>query len=142
MARQKSENLIVPKDRRKSVPTRRVELAGGGKGVPVEEVDRQLRLPFATAEDLRPERRAKTRKGPDRSGLRKALAPKAGGKTQPGGPASLEFAERGLFSLLEAFRSLWATQPAPVQLGLPWDTARSQTGRRRGSQPVVPRSRM
>jgi group II intron reverse transcriptase/maturase len=35
------------------------------------------------------------------------------------------FAKRGLISLLETFRSIWASQLVPVQLLLPWDTARS-----------------
>jgi RNA-directed DNA polymerase len=52
------------------------------------------------------------------------------------------FAERGLVPLLDRFRPLWAAVAAPVQLRMPWDTARSQAGRRRGSQPVVPKSRM
>ena len=51
MARQKSENRVVPKGRRKPVRTRRDEPRGGGKAVPVNEEPRQLRLHFETAED-------------------------------------------------------------------------------------------
>src|SRR5262245_52090331 len=50
MARQKSEDRIVPQGRRKAVATRRVEKRGGGKAVPVNEQMRQLGLPFGTAE--------------------------------------------------------------------------------------------
>jgi hypothetical protein len=46
MTRQKSEDSIVPEGRRKSVPTAR---ARGGKGVPVDQVVRQLGLPLTTA---------------------------------------------------------------------------------------------
>lgn len=52
------------------------------------------------------------------------------------------FADRGLVPLLDRFRPLWAAVAAPEQLRLSWDTARSKPGQRRGSQPVVPKSRM
>jgi len=52
------------------------------------------------------------------------------------------FAERGLLTLLERFRLIWATVPAPQQLELFAVPERSCTGRRWGSQPAVPRSRM
>lgn len=51
MARQKSEDRIVPQDARKDVPTRDPEQPGGGKAVPVNQQARQLCLPFATAEN-------------------------------------------------------------------------------------------
>jgi RNA-directed DNA polymerase len=38
------------------------------------------------------------------------------------------FAKRGLVSLLERFRKIWATIHAPAQLGLPLGTMRPQTG--------------
>ena len=50
MTQQKSEGRVVPKGRRKTVPTRGAERPGGGKAVPVNQVSRQLGLPFATAE--------------------------------------------------------------------------------------------
>ena len=50
MARQKSGDRTVPKDRRKAVQTRVVERRGGGKAVPVNEATRQLGLRFETAE--------------------------------------------------------------------------------------------
>lgn len=52
------------------------------------------------------------------------------------------FAERGLVPLVQRW---WAEQEriaAPEQFALPWDTSRSSTGRRQGSQPAVPKSRM
>ena len=51
MARQKSEDRIKPKSRRKSVSTRGEERPGGGKAVPVNEQAWQLGLPFGTAEN-------------------------------------------------------------------------------------------
>jgi RNA-directed DNA polymerase len=51
MARQKSEDRIKPKSRRKSVLTRGEERPGGGKAVPVNEQAWQLGLPFGTAEN-------------------------------------------------------------------------------------------
>lgn len=43
------------------------------------------------------------------------------------------FAERGLVSLRDRFGITWAEIDAPRQLLLEWDTARSRSGRRRGS---------
>lgn len=52
------------------------------------------------------------------------------------------FAEQGLLSLYNRFEGIWAASHAPVQLALALEPARSQADRRRGSQPVVPKSRM
>lgn len=51
MARQKSENRIKPKNRRKPVSTQGGEHLGGGKAVPVNEQTGQLGLPLGTAEN-------------------------------------------------------------------------------------------
>jgi group II intron reverse transcriptase/maturase len=51
MARQKSEDRVVPKSLRKSASTRGGEHPGGGKAVPVNEQAWQLELPFGTAEN-------------------------------------------------------------------------------------------
>ena len=51
MAPQKSEDRIVPEERRKPFPTRGPEQPGGGKAVPVKEEDRQLKLAFVPAEN-------------------------------------------------------------------------------------------
>ena len=58
MARQKSEDRVVPEGRRKSLPTRRARHEGGGKAVPVKEEDGQLTLIPATAENTRAKRGA------------------------------------------------------------------------------------
>ncbi len=50
MTRQKSEDLIKPKGRRKPPQTHGVERSGGGEGIPVDEQMRQIELPFGTAE--------------------------------------------------------------------------------------------
>jgi RNA-directed DNA polymerase len=50
MARQKSENRIVPEGRRKAVPTRGIERPAGGRAVPVDERTGQLGLFTGTAE--------------------------------------------------------------------------------------------
>jgi RNA-directed DNA polymerase len=50
MARQKSEDPVVPEGRRKPTSTRRLERPEGGKGVPVDEDPKQLSLIAETAE--------------------------------------------------------------------------------------------
>lgn len=50
MTRQKSEDRIKPKGRRKSAATQGIESPGGGEAVPVDEQPRQLGLRFETAE--------------------------------------------------------------------------------------------
>lgn len=52
MARQKSDDCIVPQSRRKAESTRRHERREGGKAVTVNEQTRQLGLNFGTAEVL------------------------------------------------------------------------------------------
>lgn len=49
------------------------------------------------------------------------------------GLRNAHFAERGLVSLLARLRLTWEAIDAPKQLLLPWDTARSRTGRQRES---------
>jgi RNA-directed DNA polymerase len=51
MAPQKSDRRIVPKGRRKSAKTRRVELSGGGKATSVQQQMWQLELLLETAEE-------------------------------------------------------------------------------------------
>ncbi len=50
MVRQKSEDRVVPKGRRKPIPTRGGEPREGGKAIPVDEQTRQLGLFSGTAE--------------------------------------------------------------------------------------------
>jgi RNA-directed DNA polymerase len=52
MARQKSDDCVVPQGRRKTESTRRHERREGGKAVTVNERTRQLELNFGTAEVL------------------------------------------------------------------------------------------
>lgn len=49
------------------------------------------------------------------------------------------FTDRGLLSLETRFLRTWGTIHAPAPR---WDGSRSKTGRQRGSQPAVPKSRM
>ena len=110
MAQQKSEDRIVPEGRRKSVPTRGVECRGGGRAVPVKGVDRQLMLPFATAENPRTARGAEGVEGPDLSVSEPRKVPKAKVKRRRAGPARMEeVAER----LEEAFAKVAANKGAP-----------------------------
>ena len=53
MAQQKSERRELPKARRKSGATERLEATRGGKAAPVEEATRQLALCFGTADNRR-----------------------------------------------------------------------------------------
>jgi hypothetical protein len=50
MARQKSDDCVVPDGHRKGAGSRGVRACGGGKAVAVNQQDGQLRLPFATAD--------------------------------------------------------------------------------------------
>lgn len=87
MARQKSEGRVVPKGRRKAVPTRGAECLGGGKAISVNEQARQLELPLGTAENGRATARplvggaarglprAATRAGPKPRDRREKCAP-------------------------------------------------------------------
>jgi len=90
MTQQKSEDREVPQDRRKPAATRGVESPGGGKAVPVKEVDSQLLLPFATAESARSFRASEGAAEADRSALATSQAPKATGKRSIRGPAPME----------------------------------------------------
>lgn len=112
MARQKSENRVVPQERRKSVPTQQSssgESAGGGKAVPVKEVERQLLLPFATADNLSSDS-PRGRSATDRSAARRPREPKARIKPEQVVPARMEEVVR---RLEPAFQRVAANQGAP-----------------------------
>lgn len=91
MARQKSEGRVVPKGRRKAVPTRGVEQRGGGKAIPVNEQTRQLSLQLGTAEAP-----AAARAGTDggvaarRSAVTTRAVPKPSGKNERTSSATME----------------------------------------------------
>ena len=87
MAQQKSENRVVPQGRGNSVPTRGVEPPGGGKAVPVDEMARQLVLPFATAECPRG---AAGDRRKDLSSPRPHVVPQATGKSEPSQSATMQ----------------------------------------------------
>lgn len=120
MTRQKSENRIVPDGRgwpprRKSAGTRgsrQTERFGGGTAAPVKEVDRQLLLSFATADSPRVSRGATGNDSTGRPAVDAHWVPKARGRQNRAGPATMEEV------------ATWVAVIAPVQLRLPWDTAR------------------
>lgn len=110
MTQQKSENRIVPKGRRKSVPTRGAERPGGGRAVPVKGEDQQLMLAFATAENPRAYRGAEGSEALDLSGREARKVPKAKVKPRKAGPAKMEEVVERLY---EAFDKVAANKGAP-----------------------------
>jgi RNA-directed DNA polymerase len=110
MTRQKSEDRIVPELRGNPGKTRTPRWGGGGKAVPVKEEEQQLTLPFATAENLRPSRRAEGVEGVDRSTPKAQKAPKAKVKRKGEAPATME---EVVDRLEEAFDKVAANQGAP-----------------------------
>jgi hypothetical protein len=91
MARQKSDDCVVPQSCRKTVSTRSVERFGGGKAVTVNEQMGQLQLPFETAES--PEARAEGADGGVALRRRRAAtraAPKSKGKKRKVPSAPME----------------------------------------------------
>ncbi len=107
MTQQKSENPIEPEGLRKLAQT--VDYRRGGEGVPVNQVDEQFELRFATADAQDGSSQGKTEGFPSPSGSRRA--PKAKIKGEAWHPATI--------------------MDAPAQ-GSCGDRLRSRTGRRRG----------
>lgn len=86
------------------------ERHGGGKAVPVEKVDQQLHLLFATAESSRGNRGSAGKTNSDQSGRVERKVPKAKGKVEQVGPANLE----GVVARLSvAFEKVAANEGAP-----------------------------
>ena len=110
MAQQKSEDRIVPKERRKPFPTRGTEQLGGGKAVPVKEEDRQLRLSFVPAENPLNQSGAQRAKTADRSAKEAHKVPKAKVKLGRADPARME---EVIERLEEAFAHVAANRGAP-----------------------------
>jgi RNA-directed DNA polymerase len=109
MARQESEDRVVPKSPGNRRATRKTRKHGGGKGVPVKEEGRQLKLTFAAAENSR-RREAEGGRGGDRSPSRAHKVAKAKGKYRRVGPARMEeVVER----LEEAFEKVAANRGSP-----------------------------
>ena len=125
MARQKSENRIVPKGRRKAVSTRGAERLGGGKAVPVNGEGMQLELPFVTAENQRVARGAERARNPDLSGAGAYKVPKAKGKASIADPARME---EVVVRLYEAFDKVAANKGAPGPDGQSIKQVRSRLG--------------
>lgn len=108
MARQKSEERIVAKGRRKPVPTRRIETGAGAKAFSVDEEARQLSLLLETAEEparagadgaaARPEGRASAH-----------AVPKSRSKRRTAPPATMEAVTQ---RLEQAFASVARNQGA------------------------------
>lgn len=109
MARQKSEDRIRPQGRRKPAATRRVERAGGGKEVPVNERTGQLELRLETAEEP-------TKVGADggAAGHRRRTAtraePKSRSKNEPVLSATMEEVAK---RLRRAFQNVASNRGAP-----------------------------
>ena len=110
MARQKSENPIVPQGPRKLSVTS--PLARGGKGVPVDQEMEQPGLPFATAETPRGTRR---RRRPETSDPRRHRAPKASVQTGKTPSTTLESV---VWHLDEALDHVARNKGAPGSDGL------------------------
>lgn len=107
MAQQKSENRIVPDGRGNPASTQGLERPGGGRAVPVDEMARQLVLPFATAECPRG---AAGGRGEDRSSRMSQAVPKAEGKCETSQPATMEGVTK---RLTPALHQVASNQGAP-----------------------------
>jgi RNA-directed DNA polymerase len=106
---QESESRIVPKVSGNRGVTQNTRRAGGGKAVPVKEMERQLQLNFVTAENGW-RHAAESRRERDRSRSRLQKVPKTKGKRREVGPARMEeVVER----LGEAFEKVAANGGAP-----------------------------
>ncbi len=100
---------MVPKAPGNRCQTRDTRLTGGGKAVPVKEEERQQRLKFVAAENLR-QRGAEGRRDEDRSTSRLQKVRKTKSKPKRVGPARMEEAVE---CLEEAFEKVAANQGAP-----------------------------
>ena len=109
MAREKSENRIVPKGRGNAVPTRRRKTTTGGKAVPVIQEARQPSLFPDTAENpAKAGADGKAARSRGRTAMR--AAPKSENKRGRVEPATIEsVCERSL----EAFKNVARNQGAP-----------------------------
>lgn len=111
MARQKSEDRVVPKGRRKAVPTRGVESPEGGTAIPVNEQACQLNLQLETAEFPAPKGVGAARgAGTDRSVFASRAVPESRRKGEKVTSATMEeVGER----LEEAFANVASNKGAP-----------------------------
>jgi RNA-directed DNA polymerase len=110
MARQKSEDRVVPEGRRKAVQTRGVEYPGGGKAVPVDERTGQLELFLGTADSRTAQAaRADGGAGGDRSPPATHAVPKPRTKDETTPSATMEEVTK---RLREAFQNVAANKGA------------------------------
>jgi RNA-directed DNA polymerase len=111
MARQKSEDRIVPEGRRKAVPTWGAERSGGGKAVPVDERTGQLGLFLGTAENRAARAvRADGAAGGDRSPPAASAVPKPRYKEETAPSTTMDEVTK---RLREAFGKVAANRGAP-----------------------------
>lgn len=111
MARQKSEDRVVPEGRRKAVSTWSIERPRGGKAVPVDERTGQLGLFLGTAENRAARAvRADDAAGGDRSPPAALAAPKPRHKEETVSSATMEEVTK---RLREAFENVAANRGAP-----------------------------
>lgn len=111
MTHQESEGRVVPEAPGNSGSTRLTRQDGGGKAVPVEEVDWQLELPFVTADDSRRRRRGpRGARSVDLSTLSAPKVPKTKVKRETTGPATVEAVVE---CLIKAFDKVAANRGAP-----------------------------
>jgi group II intron reverse transcriptase/maturase len=111
MARQKSEDRIVPKSLRKTASTREIEQPGGGKAVPVNKQTGQLELSLGTAEfrEAKANRAVGVAAG-DRSPAAPRAVPKPRIKNRKATSATMEEVTK---RLEEAFQNVAANKGAP-----------------------------
>lgn len=107
MARQKSDDRVVPEDRRKVVPTR---VSGGGKAVTDREEVRQPGLPFTAAEAART-RAAGVKAQADLSARKSPPRPRVDGKERKVAPATMM--EKVVDRLHTAFDKVASNKGAP-----------------------------
>lgn len=131
MTRQKSEDRIEPKSRRKSVSTQGRERLEGGKAVPVNEETRQLGLPFGTAENAIAQAKAldgAAERGRPRSAALAGPKPKV--REEKAASATMEEVTK---QLDEGFRAVSRNKGAPgpdlqtiEEVRTSWDTLRGE----------------
>ena len=110
MTPQKSEDCTVPKAQGNLGETHDSRRRGGGKAVPIKEVERQRMLFSATADNPRSNRGTKGRSDVDRSTPRRSAVPKAAGKQKTAVPVTME---EVVGRLEQAFEKVAANQGAP-----------------------------
>jgi len=116
MTRQKSEDIVVPDGGRKVVGSGGPFAHRRGKGVPVNQQDGQLRLPFATAENATERSEASTNStGVGLPTIPRGAVPKAKDKKEIAHPATMEGVISGL---QDAFEKVALNDGAPGPDGL------------------------